>query len=281
MTPIRLHLRTLAFATVALTATFGFTNAQQPSPAPAAKEYQPTRGQAGKDVIWIPSPDALVDRMLDVAKAVPGDTLIDLGSGDGRFIIAAAKRGIKAHGIEYNPDMVALSKRNAEQAGVSANATFVQGDIFQTDFSHATVLTMFLLSDLNLRLRPTILNMKPGTRVVSNTFDMGEWKPDETIGSTKDCSSYCTAFFWVVPAKVEGNWKSPQGDIELKQTFQMLSGNVKTPSGTAAITEGKMTGNGITFTAGTTTYTGTVNGDTMDVTAKSASGETKIQAKRG
>jgi hypothetical protein len=273
------HLRTLAFATIALTATFGFTNAQQP--APAAKEYQPTRGQQGKDVIWIPSPEALVERMLDMAKVGPNDTLIDLGSGDGRFIIAAAKRGIKALGIEYNPDLVQLSKRNAEQAGVSANASFIQGDIFQTDFSHATVLTMFLLQELNQRLRPIILDMKPGTRVLSNTFDMGEWKADETISSTKECVTYCTAFYWVVPAKVQGTWQSPQAEITLNQTFQMLSGSVKTPSGTAQITDGKMSGANIAFTAGGTAYTGTVNGNVMDVTAKASSGETKIQAKRG
>lgn len=279
MTAIHLHLRALAVAAVAAIAMPSFTQAQQPAPAKNG-EYQPQRGQAGKDVIWIPSPEALVQRMLDMANVQPSDTLIDLGSGDGRFVIAAAKRGIKALGIEYNPDMVALSKRNAEQAGVAANATFIQGDIFQTDFSHATVLTMFLLSDLNLRLRPTILDMKPGTRVVSNTFDMGEWKADQVISSTPDCASYCTAFFWVVPAKVQGTWQSPQAEITLTQTFQMLEGSIKTPSGTAQITEGRMNGAGITFTAGGTTYTGTVNDNVMDITAKSAGGETKIQAKR-
>jgi hypothetical protein len=271
-------LRTLALSAIAAIVTLSFVQAQQP--APAKNDYQPTRGQMGKDVMWIPSPDALVERMLDMAKVTPSDTLIDLGSGDGRFIIAAAKRGIKAHGIEYNPDLVALSKRNAEQAGVAANTSFVQGDIFQTDFSHATVLTMFLLDELNARLRPIILNMKPGTRVLSNTFDMGDWQPDDTIGTTRECVTYCKAFYWVVPAKVQGTWQSPQAEITLNQTFQMLSGSVKTPSGTAQITDGKMSGANIAFTAGGTAYTGTVNGNVMDVTAKASGGETKIQAKR-
>ena len=148
--------------------------------AQPAKEYQPEVGQDGKDVIWVPTPQALVDKMLDMAKVTPKDYVIDLGSGDGRTVITAAKRGSKALGIEYNPDMVELSKRNAAKEGVSDKATFVKADLFESDFSQAQVITMFLLSSINLKLRPKILDLKPGTRIVSNTFDMGDWKPDQT-----------------------------------------------------------------------------------------------------
>ena len=142
--------------------------------APATQEFTPTVGQSGKDVVWVPSPQALVDKMLDMAQVTTADFVMDLGSGDGRTVITAAKRGTRALGVEYNPDMVALSQRNAAAAGVGDRATFVQADIFQTDFSQATVITLFLLTDLNLKLRPTLLSLKPGLRVVSNTFKMGE-----------------------------------------------------------------------------------------------------------
>ena len=147
--------------------------------AQPATNYEPKSGQPGKDVVWVPTPQSLVDRMLDMAKATPQDYVIDLGSGDGRTVITAAKRGIKAHGIEYNPDLAELAKRNAVQAGVTDKATFAHGDIFESDFSQATVVTLFLLPGLNVRLRPTLLDMKAGTRVVSNSFTMGDWEPDE------------------------------------------------------------------------------------------------------
>ncbi len=151
-----------------------------PASAQPATDYQPSVGQEGKDVIWVPTPQALVDKMLDMAKVTPKDYVIDLGSGDGRTVITAAKRGSKALGIEYNPDMVELSKRNAAKEGVSDKASFMKADLFESDFSQAQVITMFLLSSINMKLRPKILDLKPGTRIVSNTFDMGEWKPDET-----------------------------------------------------------------------------------------------------
>src|SRR5262250_2874348 len=162
---------------------------------PAKEGFQPQVGQAGKDVIWVPTPQTLVDKMLDMAKVTPKDYVMDLGSGDGRTVITAAKRGAQARGIEYNPDMVALSRRNAEKAGVSGKAIFQEADIFKTDLSKATVITLFLLTDLNLRLRPTILTLKPGTRVVSNTFRMGEWEPDQTV--ELGCDPYCTAYLWI------------------------------------------------------------------------------------
>ena len=171
--------------------------------AQPAKEYQPEVGQAGKDVVWVPTPQALVDKMLDMAKVTPKDYVIDLGSGDGRTVITAAKRGSKALGIEYNPDMVELSKRSAANEGVSDKASFVKADLFESDFSQAQVITMFLLPSINVKLRPKILDLKPGTRIVSNSFDMEEWKPDETA-TVEGCNNWCTAHLWIVPAKVGG-----------------------------------------------------------------------------
>jgi len=227
-------------------------------------EFQPQVGQDGKDVIWVPTPQALVDKMLDMAKVTPNDYVMDLGSGDGRTVITAAKRGAKALGVEYNPDMVELSKRNAAKAGVSDKANFVKADLFETDFSQATVVTMCLLPDINLRLRPKILDLKPGTRIVSNSFTMGEWADDETGTVKEGCSSYCTAHLWIVPAKVEGTWTTPDGELALRQTFQMVSGSLKNGANAAQISNGKMHGDQITFTAGGKTYTGKVSGNTIE-----------------
>lgn len=276
--------RLLAMSALAAVLTFNFALAQtKGASTPAAKgdskEYQPTVGQEGKDVVWVPTPQALVDKMLDMARVTADDYVIDLGSGDGRTVITAAKRGVKAHGIEYNPDLVALSKQNAEKEGVTDNATFVQGDIFESDFSDATVITLFLLPSLNQRLRPILLDMKPGTRVVSNTFDMGDWKADETVRATGECSSYCRAYFWIVPEKVEGTWTSDAGEIEFSQRYQELSGEVKDDNVNAAV-NGKMIGDRIVFTAGRTLYTGTVNGDTIEGKARSGDSETDWKATR-
>ena len=211
----------------------------------------------------MPTSQALVDRMLDMAGAKPGDYVIDLGSGDGRTVITAAKRGIKAHGIEYNPEMVELAKRNAEKAGVGDKATFVKADIFQSDFSQATVMTLFLLTDLNIRLRPIILKMKPGTRVVSNSFGMGDWTPEETAIITEGCSSFCRAHFWIVPANVDGKWKLGDSDLAIEQKYQKFTGKLTTGNVIAPITDGKLRGDEITFTAAGTQYTGKVTGDAM------------------
>src|SRR5687768_14101259 len=184
--------------------------------AQPAKDYEPRVGQEGKDVVWVPTPQAVVNKMLDLAKVTPKDYVIDLGSGDGRTVITAAKRGSKALGIEYNPDMVELSKQSAAKEGVSDKASFVKADLFESDFSQAQVITMFLLSSINLKLRPKILELKPGTRIVSNTFDMSDWKPDETA-ILPGCNSWCTAHLWIVPAKVAGTWMLPQGELAIKQ----------------------------------------------------------------
>src|SRR3954468_17324613 len=189
------HLRRFLFLLCLSSAVVaGFAQAQP------AKEYEPQVGQEGKDVVWVPTPQALVDKMLDMAKVTPKDFVMDLGSGDGRTVITAAKRGARAQGIEYNPDMVELAKRNAAKEGISDKATFVKADLFETDFSQASVITMFLLPDINLKLRPKILDLKPGTRIVSNTFTMDDWSPDETSTVGGDCSAWCTALFWLVPA---------------------------------------------------------------------------------
>jgi SAM-dependent methyltransferase len=255
--------------------------AASPALAQPAKDYEPRVGQAGKDVVWVPTPQALVDKMLDMAKVTPQDYVIDLGSGDGRTVITAAKRGARAFGIEYNPDMVELSKRNAAKEGIGERAKFVKADIFQSDFSEATVITMFLLPELNLRLRPTLLDLKPGTRLVSNSFTMGEWQDDETATlSAPNCTSWCTAHLWIVPAKVAGTWQLGQGELKLEQNFQMISGTLKSANVAAPVTEGKLAGDQITFTAGGTQYSGRVSGDTMEGTSKSGAAQAQWRATR-
>ena len=251
--------RVLLVVSLSLVARSAFAQAQ------ATKPFEPQVGRAGKDVVWVPTPQALVDKMLELAAVTPQDYLMDLGSGDGRTVITAAKRGIEALGIEYDPEMVDLSVRNATAAGVSNKAKFMKADLFKTDFSKATVITMFLLPSINLQLRPLILAMKPGTRVVSNTFTMDDWEPDAT-GTIDPCEQWCTALFWIVPAKVEGTWQSPQGSIRLRQQFQMVSGTI----GPTAITNGKLRGDEISFTAGASQYTGRVKGNRIEGTVKSA-----------
>jgi SAM-dependent methyltransferase len=222
----------------------------------SAKPYEPSVGQAGKDVVWVPTPQTVVEKMLDLAKVTSQDFVIDLGSGDGRTVIAAAKRGAHALGIEYNPDMVELSKRNAAAAGVADKATFMKADLFQSDFSKATVITMFLLPTINMQLRPKLLELKPGTRIASNSFTMEDWETDQSV-TVSDCdTSWCTAHFWIVPAKVDGIWQMPDGDLKLTQKFQMVSGTL----GAAPISAGRLRGDELTFTVGSTRYTGRVNG---------------------
>lgn len=253
------------------------------SPAQTPKDaYEPQVGQHGKDVIWVPTPQALVDRMLALGKVTAQDNLVDLGSGDGRTVITAAKKGATALGIEYNPDMVELSKRNAEKAGVTAKAQFRRADLFETDFSHATVVTMFLLPDINIRLRPKILDMKPGTRIVSNSFTMGEWKWDESVtaSSEEGCTSYCTAYLWIVPAKVAGTWKTPQGTLQLTQEFQNVSGTLTVNGNAAKIVNAKVNGAQLSFTAGGATYNGQVSGEQIKGTMKNGTNASAWTATR-
>jgi SAM-dependent methyltransferase len=256
--------RSLAFAGVTAMVTLSIALAQ-----PSKKPFEPQVGQPGKDVIWVPTPQALVEKMLDLTKVSSNDVHYDLGSGDGRTVIAAAKRGAKAFGVEYNPDMVALSRGNAEKEKVSDKATFIEGDIFKTDFSKANVITLYLLTSLNAKLRPTILEMRPGTRVASNSFDMGDWRPDTTVNGFDGCQ-YCTAHYWMVPAKVAGTWKLPNGELRLQQRYQVLNGTAVIGGKEVPITDGKLTGAEIEFTAGGTKYTGKVDGNSMEGTAGGA-----------
>lgn len=253
------------FCSVAVIASFG---AQAQSRAECEKVYKPETGQAGKDVIWVPTNDALVERMLRMAKTTSSDLVYDLGAGDGKIAIAAAKKfGATSVGVEYNPEMAKFAQCLVKAEGVSAKAQVIQGDIFQTDFSKATVVTLYLLPELNLKLRPTLLKMKPGTRVVSHSFLMDDWEPDER--STTD-DGY--AYLWIVPAQVEGTWTFvPQGGGErfvaqFDQTFQQLKGTVAAkPLNTAKITGARIE---VSFTgaAGTSQLIGVVNGGRMEAT---------------
>jgi hypothetical protein len=233
----------------------------QPVAAPEA--YTPSVGQPGKDVVWVPTSQALADRMLGLAGVTAADYVIDLGSGDGRTVITAAKKGARALGIEYNPDLVELSLRAAQKEGVAERAQFVKADLFESDVSRATVITMFLLPELNLRLRPRLLELKPGTRVVSNSFNMGDWEPDDTVTVSVDSgceNSYCTAYLWIVPARVAGTHRVAQGDLVLEQTYQKVSGSLRT-NGKSVPVEGKVTGNRVVLTAAGRELRGTVDGN--------------------
>jgi len=256
-----MHLAARHAAGVLLIAfsTLVFAQAQR---APSA--YEPEVGQPGKDVVWVPTPQAVVDTMLELARVTPKDYLVDLGSGDGRTVITAAKRGARALGIEYNPDMVELSRKNASAAGVSERAEFVQADLFETDLSKATVITMFLLPDINLKLRPKLLGLKPGTRIVSNTFTMGDWQPDVKHTVESCDGSWCTALLWIVPARVSGQWRVPQGELTLKQSFQMLSGTLSSGERTVPV-KGKVRGEEIVFTAGGKEYHARYNGKQVEL----------------
>jgi Methyltransferase domain len=246
--------------------------------APAQQDYTPSVGQEGKDVIWVPTPQSLVERMLQMAKTTAKDYVVDLGSGDGRTVITAAKKfGATALGIEYNQDMVELSKRNAQKEGVTDKAQFMRADIFQTDFSKATVLTLYLLPSLNLKLRPTILDMKPGTRVVSHAFTMDDWAPDQV-----ESSEGRTAYMWIVPAKVSGTWRvdvpgAQAYEASFIQQFQNVGGSAKVSNKPVQFSNGKLRGDTITFSIGEEgaarrDFTGRVNGDRIEGTVK-VSGE--------
>jgi len=274
---VRLFATLLAAAALAL-----------PGAAPAqSTEFTPQVGQEGKDVIWVPTPQALVEKMLDMAKLTPKDIHYDLGSGDGRTVIAAAKRGAQAVGVEYNPDMVVLSERAAAKEGVAGKAKFIQGDIFETDFSHATVVTLYLLPSLNVKLRPTILKMKPGTRVVSHAFNMDDWQPDQTENVEGR-----TAYLWIVPAPVDGTWRwngSGNGpkeyEVALRQQFQKVDGTARLDGKPGQLHDFNLRGDQISFTVldadGTRRdFSGRVSGNTMRGVVKQAAGEAKWSATR-
>lgn len=224
------------------------------------ESFQPMPGQPGKDVVWVPTPYALVEKMLDMAGVTPKDYVMDLGSGDGRNIIAAAKRGARGLGVEFNPEMVALARRNAAKEGVTDKARFVQGDMFEADISQATVLALFLLPDNLRKLTPKFQQqLKPGTRLVMNGFPIPGWDPDATETATGECNNWCTSYLYFAPAKVAGSWRLAQGTLRFEQNFQMLSGTLnKTP-----ISNARLKGEEIGFTVGDAQYVGRVNGNAM------------------
>jgi len=214
---------------------------------PPTEPGEPRQGRAGKDVIWLPTPEALVERMLTMAQVGSRDVVYDLGSGDGRVVIAAARRDARAVGVEFNPELVELSERRARAQGVARKARFVQGDIFETDFSDATVVMLYLLPTLNLRLRPTLLRMHAGTRVVSHAFTMDDWEPDEV--SRADGRH---AYLWIVPAAVAGSWRvelvgGSSFDLTLEQRFQEIEGTVALGAVGAGLREPVLRGDAIRF----------------------------------
>jgi SAM-dependent methyltransferase len=255
-------------------AAFAATAAAQ---AQKKEDFTPQVGQAGKDVIWVPTPEELVERMLRMAQTTPNDFVIDLGSGDGRIAIAAAKKfNARSMGIEYNPDMVEVSNRNAAKEGVAGKARFVKADIFESDFSQATIITMYLLPGLNLKLRPKLLDMKPGTRIVSHQFNMDDWQPDEVTNIDGR-----RAYFWLIPAKVAGTWRFQSGsdglDVTLEQKYQTLEGTVKLGTVNAGLRDARLAGDKISFAfvdqgGVRRDFTGKVSGNTMEGTMKLETG---------
>jgi len=235
------------------------------------RPYEPTEGQPGKDVVWVPTPHVLVEKMLDMARVTPRDYVMDLGSGDGRNVIAAAKRGARALGVEYNPDMVELSRRIAANEGVADKVTFVQGDMYEADISQATVMALFLLTENLNKLVPKFLGLNPGSRIVVNGFEIDGWKADETGRADGDCGSWCTAYLYIVPARVAGTWQLPRGRLRLEQKFQELTGTLSSGGTSTPITNGRLRGSQISFTAGGADYVGRVDGDSMSGDLKGGS----------
>jgi hypothetical protein len=265
------------FKSVVLLSVFSLTVPIAPCLGAAKDDYVPKVGQPGKDVVWVPNPSVMVERLLDMAKVTPKDYVVDLGSGDGRNVIAAAKRGARAHGIEYNPDLVELSKRAAKKEGVGNRVTFEVADLFKSDFSKATVVILFLLPEMNVKLRPKLLDLKPGTRIVANTFAIGDWNADETSIVAEQCEHWCTGRMWIVPAKVAGTWKLAQGELMLNQTYQTFSGTLKGTNGAMPV-NGRLRGDQIVFSDGRTQYTGTVAGKVMEGFARTSGVDNKFRA---
>lgn len=268
--------RVLSFSTVILMVLSMIAISSSAQEVQSPSVFVPQVGQQGKDVVWVPTPQELVDKMLEMAEVTPEDFVIDLGSGDGRTVISAARIGARALGVEYNPDMVALSKENAKKEGVGDKAEFIQADLYETDLSKATVITMFLLPEINLKLRPRLLELEPGTRIVSNTFTMGDWQSDEEATTEDNWNSWNTAHLWIVPAKVEGRWKLGEGEMTIIQEFQFIQGTLNAGEKSSSISEGRLRGNAISFVVDGTRYTGEVNDKIIKgVCVNNSSGEKK------
>ena len=241
----------------------------------AQAPFEPKPGLPGKDVVWVPTPSDVVETMLNLAQVTPEDVVIDLGSGDGRNVIAAARRGARAIGFEYNPDLVELSRQHARDAGVADKATFVQGDMYKADISQATVLALFLTPEVLDQMRDKFLAMKPGTRIVLNTFPVTDWEPDATETTGPPCKIWCAAMLVIVPAEVAGTWRMGDAQMVLRQDFQFVKGTM----GTQQVT-GRLRGDEITLTSGTSEYKGRVNADRIEGTATTAGRQTAWTAAR-
>lgn len=244
--------------------------------------FTPYVGLPGKDVIWLPAELTMVNKMLDMADVTSHDVVVDLGSGDGRIVIGAAKRGAQGVGVELNGELVALSKRYADREGVGGRAQFVQQDLFEFDLNRADVVTLFLLDSINLKLRPKLLELRPGTRVVSNTFTMDDWRPDKFAhdDAKPECMFNCSAYLWIVPAKAQGTWRSAEGELTLQQRFQMLTGTL-VAGGESFNATGEMRGADLRVTAGGTLFVGRVNGNALDGTRTQGGVSRPWRATRG
>jgi SAM-dependent methyltransferase len=229
---------------------------------PPAKPWEPKVGMAGKDVVWVPTSPQMVEKMLDAAKVTASDLVMDLGSGDGRMVIGAAKRGARAIGVEYTPDMVEHARQNARAAGVDGKATFVRGDMYEADISKATVLALFLLPENLDRLKDKFLALRPGTRIVLNTYEITGWEPDEHYRVEGDCKSWCDVLVHYVPAQVAGEWRMGAGELRLNQEFQTVAGTYSVGT-TSTPVQGRLQGASITMTIGSAAYVGTVDGNQM------------------
>jgi hypothetical protein len=238
-----------------------------PAGAQVARPPEPRVGQPGKDAVWVPTPPELIEKMLDLAGVTANDYVMDLGSGDGRMVIAAARRGARARGVEYNDDLVVLSRLRAGEAGVAGRAEFVQGDMYEADISAATVMALYLLPENMNRLLPKFKALPPGSRIVSNTFGFEgweKWEPDERASiEAGSCADWCEALLWIVPARVEGAWTMEEGTLDLKQTHQVITGALNRGKGAVTLTEARLRGAAITFTAGDAVYAGEVKGAVM------------------
>jgi SAM-dependent methyltransferase len=232
--------------------------------------FQPYEGQAGKDVVWVPTTPALVEKMLDMVRVTPKDFVMDLGSGDGRNVIAAAKRGARGLGVEYDPDMVALSQKNAQEAGVADKAKFVRGDMYEADISQATALVLFLLPVNLEKLAPKFLELPAGTRIINNGYKIPGWEEVETGHIDGQCITWCTAYLYLVPAKVAGKWRLPAGEVQFEQKFQELTGTLMRKDGRAVALQGSVVGDRIRFSAGLDSYEGRVRGKQMTGNASGA-----------
>jgi precorrin-6B methylase 2 len=257
------------------------------APGPADDGFKPVLRQAGKDVMWLPTSQDMVNKLLAAAEVTSKDIVYDLGAGDGVIPITAAKRfGSRAVGIEYDQKLADFARKNAQLSGVADKVKIIRGDIFIEDFSEATVVSMYLLPELNLQLRPTLMKMRPGTRIVSNTFDMQEWSPDQTVSSGET-----RGFLWIVPAPVEGDWEftplegSAPAKLSLRQAFQQVGGTLSMAGLGQTVLGAQLRGNQLSFHfVGrdniAQSVTGTVTADTF-TGELTAYGQTRpVQAKR-